>query len=221
MKKGLFILSLLCFSCVGLWAQEDEEDLKGLHPYKTEENTQVSSRQAHWSIMPHIGFNLFDGDFSSEAKHNIGLPSAGLDLEYHFTPVWGLGIEYMFSHYRVTGKTGGQTADPLLKGFMHSGGIYLSMDFINLFFPHARRKIMSVQAIATGGGSWYRNTAMYNDDSRGHTATYVWPDGSTGPHSMKSYDGVGFLGGGLNVEFNLNRTLALGVRAVYRYYLND
>jgi len=222
MKKGLFILSLLCVSSL-IMAQEvqDDEDLRGVHPYKIEQNESVSHKLAYWSLTPHIGFNAFDGDFSSEMKHPVWFPSAGLDLEFHFTPVWGLGIEYMFSRYGVTGKPGKDNADVLLAGFMHKGGLYLSMDFINLFFPRAKRKIFSAQGILTGGGAWYRNTAMYNDDARQHTASYVWPDGSTGPHSMKSYDGVGFLGGGLNLEFNLNRSLALGVRAVYHYFLND
>ena len=215
MKKGLFILSLLCFSGL-IWAQEEDEDLMGVHPYKIELNDQVATKQAHWSLTPHVGFSIFSGDFKSEAKHMIGFPSLGLDAEYHFTPVWGLGLEYMFDIYGVRGKQGEGTdnADRLLKGYLHQAGVYLSMDFVNLIFPHAERKIFSAQAMLTGGVAWYRNTIMYPDSTRHHTAKYE-------ASSMNKYSSVGFIGAGLNAEFNLNRTLALGVRAMYHYFLHD
>jgi hypothetical protein len=72
---------------VFLLAQEEQE-VKGAHPYKTEENKEVAQEYAHWSITPHLGFNFFDGDFNSEMKHAVSIPNAGLSVEYAFTPVW-------------------------------------------------------------------------------------------------------------------------------------
>ena len=112
-----------------MWAQESEE-AKGAHPYKVEENENIPPEFAHWSIIPHIGFSSFDGDFTSEAKHSVAVPAAGLALEYNFTPVWSLGIEYMYDMYTVTGATG--HADTLLTGHMHKAGGYLSMDLIRV-----------------------------------------------------------------------------------------
>ena len=226
MKKGLFILSMLCMSGL-VMAQEVEQTVKGAHPFKLSENEQVASEYAHWSIIPHIGFNAFDGDFNNEMKHNVSIPNAGLGIEYSFTPVWNLGIDYMFDRYHVTGKPGYDNADMLLNGYMHELGAYVSMDVINLFFPKAKRKIVNIQPFVGAGYAWYRNSAMYTDESRGHTESYrtgvnPWADGSpAGALSMDGYKGIWYIQGGVNVEFNLSRVIALGVRAQYNYFMND
>lgn len=225
MKKGLFILSLLCFS--GIMMAQEVQEIKGAHPYKLSENEEVAPKFAHWSIIPHIGFNAFDGDFNNEMKHNVSIPNAGLGIEYSFTPVWSLGIDYMFDRYHVTGKPGYDNADMLLNGYMHELGAYVSMDVVNLFFPKAKRKIVNIQPLVGAGYAWYRNSVMYSDESRGHTESYrtgatPWADGSpAGALSMDGYKGVWYIQGGLNVEFNLSRVVALGVRAQYNYFMND
>ena len=233
MKKSIIIASLLCIS-VALLAQDSEQKVKGAHPYKVAENENMAKEYSHWSLTPHIGFNVFDGDFHSEMKHPIGYPSAGLDIEYAFNPVWGLGVNYMFDMYRVTGK-GGNNAKTLLDGHMHKAGLYVSMDFMNLFFPRAKKKIFSANAIVGAGYAWYKSTKMYHDDyyvddagvvhnpthQRGNTVNYVNADGEVAPDRMTDYNGQLYLQAGLGLEFNLNRTLALGVRATYNYFVND
>lgn len=217
---------MLCFSGL-MMAQEVQETIKGAHPYKLEENEQIAPEFAHWSIIPHIGFNAFDGDFNNEMKHNVSIPNAGLGIEYSFTPVWSVGIDYMFDRYHVTGKSGYDNADQLLNGYMHELGAYVSMDVVNLFFPKAKRKIVNIQPLVGAGYSWYRNSVMYNDESRGHTESYrtgatPWSDGSpAGALSMDGYKGAWYIQGGINVEFNLSRIVALGVRAQYNYFMHD
>lgn len=222
MKRTLFIVTLLSAS-LAMMAQVESAAVKGAHPYKVAENESVATEYAHWSIIPHVGFNVFDGDFNNEKAHSVYFPNAGLAIEYSFTPVWSLGIDYMFDRYGVEGKkgAGSDNADMLLKGMMHQAGAYVSMDVVNLFFPHARRKIVNIQPFVGAGHAWYKNSVMFNDDSRGHTASYIWDDGTTGPKSMDAYRGAFFVRAGLNVEFNLNRTLALGIRAQYNYFVND
>lgn len=212
MRKSIIIALLSCLP-VFLIAQESQE-VKGAHPYKTEENKEVAQEFAHWSLTPHVGFNYFDGDFNSEMKHAVSIPNAGLSLEYAFTPVWALGVDYMFDTYTVTGKPGFDNADTLLNGYMHKVGLYLSMDLMNLFYPRAERKIFSLQGLIGGGHAWYKNNIMYTDDSRYHTASHT-------PKTMDEYGGALYLQAGVNAEFNLNRTIALGVRATYNYFIND
>lgn len=214
MKKSLFLLSFLCLSVV-LWAQSETEEVKGAHPYHVAENEEgVADSFAHWSLIPHVGFNVFDGDFNSEMKHPVSVPTAGLAVEYSFTPVWSVGAQYMFDMYHVTGKPGFDNADTLLHGYLHKAGIYVSLDLMNLFFPKAKRKILGIQPVFNGGYAWYKSTTMYYDQTRYHT-------GSMPSASMDAYKGCLYLGAGLNVEFNLNRTLALGLRATYDYFVND
>ena len=223
MKKTLLVICAL-FLAFGLSAQEAEKKVKGAHPYKVSENDEVAEKLAHVSLTPHVGFNYFDGDFNSEMKHSIAVPTAGLDIEYSFNPVWSLGAAYTFDMYNVTGKPGGHNVDTLLNGHMHKAGLYVSMDFMPLFFPKAKKKVCGIEAIIGGGYTWYKSTTMYHDDEshgRGHTDTYVNKDGVVGPDYMTDYAGQLYLQAGLNVEFNLNRTLALGVRATYNYFIND
>ena len=113
MKKGIFILSMLSIAFAAVMQaqesknqQQEPDSIKGVHPYKLEENAKgIKPELAHWSIIPRIGFNAFDGDFTSELKHNVAIPSAGLALEYNFTPVWTVGVEYQYDQYTVTGNS--------------------------------------------------------------------------------------------------------------------
>ena len=229
MKKSILLVSLL-FLSIGIMAQEEQaEKIKGAHPYKVAENENIAQSYSHWSLTPHIGFNYFDGDFRSEMKHAIAIPNAGLDIEYSFNPVWSLGLSYMYDMYAVTAKEAYYNADTLLNGHMHKAGLYVSMDFMNLFYPRATKKIFSANAVIGGGYAWWKNRIMYHDNptsehptwSRGNTANYINEDGEFAPSYMTEYDGQLFLQAGLAMEFNLNRTLSLGVRATYSYFIND
>lgn len=228
---------------MGLFAQDVlyyEEEVKGAHPYKVEENENVAEEFAHWSLIPHAGFSSFDGDFTSEMLHNVAVPAAGIGLEYNFTPVWNVGIEYMYDMYTVTGKTKGdlkyQNADTLLTGHMHKAGAYLSFDFINLIFPRAKKKIVSILPYVGGGVAFYKRAKYFYDDryydaekgkwinpthGRGNTANYENAQGEIGPDHDSKYNSLGYVQAGVNVDFNLNRTLALGVRANYSYFTRD
>ena len=250
MKKGLLIASLLCFSSY-MMAQEvqgqvEADTIKGIHPYKIEQNEHIKPEIAHWSIIPRLGFSVFDGDFSGEKKHAFAIPAVGLAVEYNFTPVWSIGVEYAYDMYTVTGKQGEdengnmrQNADTLLNGHLHRAGVYISMDLINLLFPRAKKKIFSVFPYVGAGGAWYKRSAYYMDDkrwgpdkngnmtlfnpthARHNTANYVNADGNVGPDYDKKYNMEGYIQAGLDLDFNLNRTLALGLRANYTYFTRD
>ena len=250
MKKGLYIVAFLCFS-VSLMAQElepvqevqttDSVRIKGVHPWKLEENKNgIVEELAHWSIIPRIGFSSFDGDFPNEQKHSVAVPSVGLAVEYNFTPVWSVGVEYMYDRYKVTGKqnTSANNADVLLAGHMHKAGAYMAMDVINLFFPRVRKKIVSIFPYVGAGGAWYKRSAYFMDDyyfdpekgkptpgtethHRGNTSNYINADGNVGPDYDTDYNMLGYIQGGLDLDFNLNRTIALGLRANYTYFTRD
>jgi len=74
------------------------------------------------------------------------------------------------------------------------------------------------------GGAMHKNSVYYDmseknaegRSARGNTALH--PGLRT---SMNKYDFNPFLKFGLNLEFNINRTLALGVRAAYNLFLSD
>lgn len=213
MKHGIMALLILCLA-TSVMAQQGR--VKGAHPYKLSENKRVATKLSRVSLTPHFGFNYFDGDFNSEMKTQLDWPSAGLDLEYSFSPVWGLGVNYTFDRFGVLGDpTKGNNADTLLAGYLHKAGGYISMDFMGLFYPAARRRIFSAEFIAGAGFVWYKRLMYYPDDAR-YISVFVDPSGPDTKYSNEM-----FLQAGFNFEFNLNRTLALGVRGTYTYFVND
>lgn len=244
MKKGLFIV-ISMFCAVSMMAQETlvkDSMLEtrtnseiGYYPYDTTLNKQASIKNANWSLIPHVGFNLFDGDFNfpSELQHPINFPSLGLDFEYDFTPVFGLGVEYMYSRYGTKGRPG--HASTLLNGHMHKAGAYLSMDLMGLFYPRGKSKIFCMNLMAGGGYGWYKSTAYFKDDAwddsdpitathkKGNTLNYINENGDAPgtPDAMTSYNGAAYLQAGVNFEFNITRVIALGVRGTYSYMLSD
>lgn len=241
---------MLCFSGM-MMAQEvqalesvqatDTVEIKGVHPYDLEENAKgIKPELAHWSIIPRIGFSSFDGDFPNEQKHAVAVPAAGLALEYNFTPVWSVGVEYVYDMYTVTGKhvDGMHNADTLLNGHMHKAGAYIAMDVINLFFPRVQKKIVSIFPYVGAGGAWYKRSTYYMDDyyynaekgrvtpgtethQRGNTENYINADGEVAPDYDTGYRMIGYIQGGVDVDFNINRTIALGLRANYNYFTRD
>lgn len=237
MKKGLLITAILCLSTV-LMAQENVDEpsnAKGAHPYKLEENTEVAPEFSHWSLIGHVGFSTADADYTSEMSYSVGLPSAGLNVEYAFTPVWGMGVEYMFSWYNVSGALG--HADTLLNGYMHKAGVYLSMDLMNLIFPNLEKKILSIHPFIGGGAAWYKRNKYFLDDyyydarkgkdinwthQRGMTLEYINAAGEVGrPEFDTVYKFMPYMQAGVNVEFNVSRTLAVGARVAYSYFTAD
>ncbi len=215
MYKRFFITLLLAGALVLSVNAQRRDDIKGAHPWKTEENKQIATDYSHWSLLFNAGFNSFDGDFNAEMLHPVYAPALGLDVEYAFNPFLALGVNYMFDIYRVTGNTKtGDNADILLRGMMHRGGAYLAVDLMNCFYPRAERKIFSFQLLAGGGAGWFKNSTYFLDDSRSHT-------GSAEPLKMDSYKGRPYLLGGVNFEFNLSRGVALGIKGTYSYFTKD
>lgn len=220
---------------------------KGIHPWDVTENNRnkLAEEDANWSLFLHGGFNVFDGDFNAgrEAKHSVFGPSVGLGAEYKFNPTWGLGVDYTFRQVGVTGNTKGdkeqQNLSNLLRGFQHEASVYLTLDLFNLFIPKSKTKLFALNLIAGGSFMAYRNTNQtpasktvkvdgikvnVPDFWKNKTGTpdyqQSYPDGSAS-RTMEKYDFVGGFLGGVSLDFNVSRDLAVGLRALYHFYGND
>lgn len=214
MRGRFFIILLAGIFTLNAMAQKSSE-VKGAHPYNTAENKHVATDCSHWSLIFDGGFNSFDGDFSSEMKHPVYAPTVRMGIEYYFTPAIGLGIDYVFDIYRVTGdRSAGPNADILLKGMMHKAGAYLAVDLMSSFSPRAERKLFSLLLLAGGGAGWFKNSIYYPDAVKGNTA-------NADPLSKDTYKAHPFLMGGVDFEFNLCRSIALGVKGTYSYFTRD
>jgi len=225
------IVTLLCVLCASATLLAQTENLKGIHPYQEPDPENVSQEHAYWSITPYAGINWFFGDFNSDELRNTpNFPSVGIAADCWFNPAWALGIEYGFSRWKLMGtdKVDGAgnrlNADTLLLGNGHMGNIFLATDLVNLIHPFAKKKPVSVIASVGVGGLLHKNSVYYDmsekntegRSARGNTAAHPNLRGS-----MNKYDVNPLLKFALNVEFNINRTLALGVRGAYNLFLSD
>lgn len=212
-KKSILAVLALVLT-LGLYAAEQEEtQLKGAHPYDLEENASgVAPEFTRWTLGLSAGFNSFDGDFASEMKHPIWMPSAALSLECNLTPMWYLGLEYNYDWYKVFGKPG--NADVLLNGMMHRAQAYLGFDLISACFPRSQKKIFGWDLFVGGGYGWFKNSVYYPDYTRFHTADYA-------PMSHDKFHDGAYLLAGTMFDFNLGRVVSLGVRGTYAYYVRD
>ena len=212
----------------------------GVHPYK--ETANLAWETTGFSLLFHGGVNFWLGDYPTDEGRftNFGYPTAGLNLEYNFTPMWGIGLGYSFAMPQVKysgdalgafRNTDGSAlsvpkGDLMYRGQMHRGQVYLTFDLINAWFPRAWTDVFSLNVFAGFGGALYKNSVSFNDfqsinpdGTHSDSGKYVKDADNDKTHT--DWQTVAFVPVGVAVEFNVSRQIALGVRAQYDLFLND
>lgn len=213
MKANVLLAILALCGTTALYAQEvvaSSADTLGVHPYR--EEGPISPKTSNWVLYLDAGGNIFDGDFGSEMVHSIYAPTAGAGLMYNFNSGWGIGAEYLYSMYGVKGKEGGDNADVLLHGQMHRAEGFLTFDIFNVWRPQNPRKLFALNLIAGGGAGWFQNDIYY--PKKGHT-------GSQEPLSNDKLQCRSFFLGGADFQFNVSRSISIGVKGVYHFFTKD
>lgn len=238
MRKLFLILGIVLFATTSTFAGEVElpSDSLGVHPWDGNQNDNhvIISNASHWSMYLTAGFNVCDMDFTSEKKHGVWVPNVGLGGHYHWNNTWGIGAEYKFRNYRVTGseiKEGDDYRDArvMLKGMSHQIGAYVSFDVFNAFRPQNVKKLFALDLLAGGGIAWYKNSIQYPNIKKDSWWQNLQSDFPYQQHtgttqeasSMDKYKCTGFYMAGVSAEFNLNRSFQLGLRGVYNFTTAD
>lgn len=206
---------------------EDEPEILGIHPYVDED--LFSNKPAEWSLYIQGGFNVFDGDYSSEKKHAVNAPTVGIGFEYNFKPTWGIGAEYIFRQVKVAGKDNESTADVLLEGMEHQADAFLSFDIFNCWRSQNVHKLFSLDLIIGGGLVWFKNSTYYPNVYRtlsdGVTIrlpqSFDYHTKQQGASSADKYTQRGVLKAGASFDFNVSRSIAIGLRCMYNYFTKD
>lgn len=213
-------------------------DSLGVHPWNGHQNDihYVIPNPSHWSIWLEAGMNIFDGDYTSEQKSIVALPTVGAGVHYHWNNTWGMGAEYKFRRYHVNGKDEDCYPDVMLNGMAHQADAFLSFDVFNAFRPQNKRKIFALDLIVGGGAIWTKSNIFYPaTDKNGHNkneflavkskydeiantymSTYMQEK-----HEDGKYLPMGVFMGGISAEFNINRFFELGLRCMYNYTTKD
>lgn len=234
------VLSGVAMSMAAQQATKADTTELGVHPYKQTRNMTWST--TNYSLVFYGGINFYNGDYPVDNGRfsTFGYPSAGLALEYNFSPVWGVGLGYNFAMPQVTAKqdvmgrdidgVNGYTVkkgELMHKGMMHSGQLYVTFNLINAWFPRAVQDIFGLTIFAGVGSSWYKNSVSFHDTGEVNEITgkisdsgkYV-RDGDDA-HAHSKYAQVAYAPLGAIAEFNVSRQIALGVRFQYDMYFND
>lgn len=237
--KSLIILVALGSLC-SLWAQKENTDsvsvntdsatvsdkkdkVLGIHPWKTPQHV---GKKGTWSLNFEIGLNLFDGDISQPFATIIPtsqmVPTFGVGLEYSITPVWGIAAEYYYAPYYVKDANG---PGSYLDGLMQSAEVLATFDLIDAWFPQRKKSVFSWYLLAGGGLAWY-NCKLYNpngitvDGATGHNSRIFGTEASVSEKESGN-DIAGVIPIGMAFEFNICRTLAIGVKGLYRIHTKD
>lgn len=205
----------------------------GVHPYKETHN--MTWNTTGYSLLFYGGINFYNGDYPTNRFNTFGYPSAGIALEYNFTPVWGIGLGYNFAMPQVKTKNDGEVFNTLdgrtlakgsvvHRGMMHSGQVYVTFNLINAWFPRAVQDIFGLTLFAGVGSAWYKNSVSYRELPNAEgiiTPTNKYTEDDDTQHAHSKYAQVPYAPLGAIAEFNVSRQVALGVRFQYDMYFND
>jgi len=207
---------------------------------------QTSSQQpkefSRWSITPEYGNCIFDGDIN-QALTNI-IPTSlrninyGATLEYAFTPIWGVSLDYFYFPLRA------QNTSPkslLISTDLYTSCLNFTINFTRLVFPESKSKFYVSGSVGLGL-SYYTydvrfpakdNLGNYLKDSKGNWTpgdlvpaadTYVDVKRSGQVLSTILKDKYGIAGTipvTFSFEYNLSKPLAVGLRIHYRAHTKD
>lgn len=183
----------------------------GIHPYGNTSNAAPVA--SHWTLYLDAGGNWFDADYAADMVNAIYAPTVGLGFNYNFNSTWGLGLEGLYSTLRITDKDKNASTD-LFKADMFRVQALSSFDIVNAWAPNNRNKIFALNILA-GGGAGICQRSTYSEFRRETDNTI------TGTRSDDKYHAYPMIVGGADFQFNVSRSISLGVKATYTYFMND
>lgn len=164
---------------------------------------------SHWSIGLKGGGNYFrvaPGSISRSDQFNwVG----GAAIEYSINPLVGLGVEYMYNPYGHTYQLNANQVGTM-EGRTHDVLMYASINLMNLLVPNRTKfwSKMNIYGDAGVGVGFYQFKLM---DAANNVIVDSRDAGDGVPETV-----MGKLG--LNLEYNISKSIALGGEVQYRYY---
>ena len=175
----------------------------------------------HWSVYIDGGASQFDGDVSQGYNQiNPGADihwTAGLGVEYTFTPFWGLGVEYQYMPYSGHSNSTGQNywanyGEFDFEGGSHQAHIFASLNLTNLLNVYRKNWRFNVYANLGLGASFYNVSQSNIIPATGISPTITY---TRTPNEIE--DGRSLLVPmSLNFEYNISKPLAVGLNVHYR-----
>jgi outer membrane protein OmpA-like peptidoglycan-associated protein len=152
----------------------------------------------HWSASLKGGASFFragNANFTQLEKADLLI---GGTLDYTINPLFGLGIEYLYSPYS-NNHAATKAFNGDLKGSLNDAIVYGSLNLSNLLSPYRSAFWSKINIYGNAGvGLGFYNTSIQGAAEKSKNC------------SMVKY--------GLNLEYTLSNKWALGLEGQYRYY---
>ena len=196
------------------------------------DEARVYPKVNHWSIAGHGGVSFIDGDQTQD--YNTLWPRSGADIafgfdvEYTFTPGFGLYAEYVYNPYRGSttyyykankAPSGFQENKQIpmdFDGLAHEANLGVSLNFLNMFYRY-RPQTWNVYVNVGMGVAFYdvsayhfgtKNIIDYLDNGK-HVAPSI-PEGRAVTFPL-----------GISLEYNPLKWLAIVWNTQYRMHKKD
>jgi len=218
MKKIYLLLAMFCASIFTMSAQftvdmdqiDDDVAAKGRPTIN-----RYRDNFTMWSVAAKAGLSFFDGDVAQ--KYNNVFPKSGGDwvlgisAERSFTPLWGIGVEYLYIPMRAEDE--GLDFD----GYTNNASVYASLDIANLLYRYRRCKFQVYLNIGIG-------MTFYHSESTKNSGIYIQASGRHVPiptPNVVEHGRCMQIPVGVNAEWNFHRNWALSWNTQYRFYNKD
>jgi len=164
---------------------------------------------SHWSIGLKGGGNYFRVAPGSVSRRDQFNWVGGAAIEYSINPLVGLGVEYMYNPYGHTYQLNANQIGTM-EGRTHDVLMYASINLMNLLVPNRTKfwSKMNIYGDAGVGVGFYQFKLM---DAANNVIVDSRNAGDGVPETV-----MGKLG--LNLEYNISKSIALGGEVQYRYY---
>lgn len=217
MKKIFALLSVLSILSIPVFAAEEAVNAS----LETETSKALNDFKdfSHWSLNLNVGMSQFDGDVKQDFNQIFSASKVswtiGLEAEYSWNPVWGLILNFQYMPYQgVTSST--EWGRNEFKGNMYAPSLLASMNLFNLFGQYRKSAAWNLFLNAGVGLVWYE---CINTPIEGSAPGQKTPQGiGQGDNDYGTSITIPL---GINVEYNINKYLAVGLGAYYRVTNKD
>ena len=197
------------------------------------DEARVYPKVNHWSIAGHGGVSFIDGDQSQD--YNTLWPKSGADIafgfevEYTFTPGFGLYAEYVYNPYRgsttynyygLKQPDGSQERKQIpmdFEGLAHEANFGVSLNFLNMFYRY-RPQTWNVY-VNLGMGVAFYDVSAYDSGTK-NIMDHLDNWGTPVAPSISKGRAVTFPLG-ISLEYNPLKWLAIVWNTQYRMHKKD
>ncbi|MBQ0030434.1 MAG: OmpA family protein [Bacteroidales bacterium] len=187
MNKKLFAILLSCATAANLYAQEQEEN-------NQEATTSQPKGFCHWSVQGHGGLNFLKGVDNNGYGYFDGYNLNGMggaQVEYTFTPYWGLGFDCTYNH----------NDQRWYENELVDFSLFASVNLSNLLAPNRQWDRFSA----------YLNLGFGTCLTSWKNAFYI-EDGKRTDIEDKTRFSRPFVQPGLNLEYNISKSWAVSLQ---------